>query len=209
MFCQKCGASAPDQTKFCKQCGHSLKPEPRISNKAMLVAAIAAIASIGTSLLAFLPRDNSIKARDAPTPTVTITSSSGAPSPRTSPTPKPTQKPRQTPEPISDYSYKHTPMLEYPPDGVLFSYIYSSGKIIFRWRPSEATEADRYKVIFEYGNPDQWHRRREIETPWNYCTGEFVGAQTEEFVGRWRVTPIFADGRSGMPTEWRTFRFTR
>jgi hypothetical protein len=36
-------------------------------------------------------------------------------------------------------------------------------------------------------------------------TFDFVGAQP----GRWRVFPVNAAGQRGMPSEWRTFRYTR
>lgn len=207
MFCQQCGAELLSETKFCVKCGHKLRTEPRISNKILLIMGIAALISVGSALLSFFPRDRPIQAQAEPSPTI-IT-----PSPRASPTPKPTQKPQQTPKfkPTPDYPYRHTPTLIYPDDGALFSYVYSSGKIVFRWESNAASEADRYKIELEYGNPSHlppW-LFREFETPWNYYTVQFTGMKTTEVKGRWRVKPIFADGREGMPTNWRTFHFTR
>jgi hypothetical protein len=224
MFCQQCGASAPDQSKFCKQCGHRFKPEPRISNKALLIAAIAAIVSIGTALLGFFPKSEPTTAQGpiaiaSQSPSVSVT-------PKISPSPKPTRKPRQTPEPTPDttprpqrqrpeptpdYPFRHTPILLSPNDGVLFSYRYALGRLLLRWRRTPTSEADRYKVEIEHGNLSHqppW-LLREFETPWDYCTVEFTDMRTVDFAGRWRVIPILTGGRSGIPTEWRTFRFTQ
>jgi hypothetical protein len=218
MFCQNCGSELLNATKFCVKCGCRLRGA-RISNKAILLAGIAAVISVGSALLSFLPRSDPATIQE---PIVMADPSpSESPTPRSSPTPKPAQKPRQTveptlkpktrPEPTPDYPYRHTPTLTYPDDGGLFSYVYSSGRIVFRWRETAESKADKYKVEVEYGNPSHqppWPLR-EYETPWNYCTIGFFDARTTEFNGRWRVTPILSDGRSGVPTEWRTFRFTR
>lgn len=230
MFCQKCGAELSEEAAFCLKCGHKLHTDstPRISNKAMLLAAIAAVASGISVLLSFLPGSEPTKARDtAPTPEMAVASPSPSATPkvwaspplRSLPTPKPTLEPtprpqRARPEPTPDYPYRHTPSLADPPDGAVFSHW--PRKLVLQWRSISGSEADRYKVTVEYwssdlsslpGDQPGWGRRplREIETPWNYCTIYFIGAQP----GRWRVTPIFADGREGVPSEWRTFRFTR
>jgi hypothetical protein len=101
--------------------------------------------------------------------------------------------------------------LIHPNDGDLFSYVYSSGKIKFQWQPIAGSIADQYKLEIECGNPSHYPPwlLKEYETPWSYRTVDFTGAPSMEMAGRWRVTPIFIDGRSGIPTEWRMFRFTR
>jgi hypothetical protein len=211
-------------------------PTPYISNKAMALAAIAALISLGSLILSFLPREDP--------PHAEIASASPSPSLTTSPTPKPTResKPEPTqksrpsptpnleqevrrleeqlgqikqelepksqrprPAPTPDYPYRHTPSLVSPSDGAVFAHY--PRKLTLRWRPTAASEADGYKVTVECGDPFRpvWWKCHDIETPWNYCTIDFDGAQP----GRWRVTPTFADGRSGIPTEWRTFRFTQ
>lgn len=211
MFCQKCGAELSNTQKFCVRCGHKLKTEGRISNGALLIAGIAALISAGSVILSYWPGSSSAgtAATASPSP---VASLSPSPTPRIIVV-RTTPKSRQTQEskPTIDYLYKHTPTLIYPDDNTLFSYVYSSGKIVFRWKPVAESKADRYKVETEYGNASHsppWPLR-EYETPWNYCTVGFADARTMEFKGRWRVTPIFADGRSGVPTEWRTFQFTR
>src|SRR5215471_18249888 len=52
MFCSKCGAEVPEESKFCNKCGGNFKTGFQISNGAMLVAAVAAVIALGA---AFLP----------------------------------------------------------------------------------------------------------------------------------------------------------
>src|SRR5262245_7770953 len=108
MYCQQCGASVPDQSKFCKQCGRRLKSY--ISNKALLLAMIAAVVSVGTSLPLLFSSDKPMKAEGSPTPLVVATSPSLLPkaSPFPSPSPRPTRTPKQEVaiKPISELSPK-------------------------------------------------------------------------------------------------------
>lgn len=100
MFCQKCGALAPEESNFCLKCGCTFQEKPKwfFSNRALLLAGIAALISAGSFLFAFLPRGEPIKAQAEP-PII-----EASPSPSPSATPKPivtieTPKSRQTPEP--------------------------------------------------------------------------------------------------------------
>jgi len=86
MFCQQCGKLLPEQSRDCEHCGHNHK-SPRISNKAILLAAIAALISVGTALLNFLPsRSGPSKVEGAPTPI----RASEAEAPQAPPEPTPT-----------------------------------------------------------------------------------------------------------------------
>jgi len=213
MFCQKCGVELSDTLKFCVKCGHKLKPEPRISNKAILLAAIAAVASITTSMLGFLPRDKPIKAQDSPTPIMAVTAPSVTPSPRSSPTPKPTQKPRQTPErtleltprPTLTWEPKPTPPPELrlmaPRDGAVFSHV--PRRLTLVWSPVQ--EATLYGIAIEYDDGQGWKLLHGTYTYMLNLTMTF----SSPLSARWRVTPIFNHGRTGDPSEWRTFQFTR
>jgi zinc-ribbon domain len=214
MFCQKCGAELLNATKFCVKCGYRLR-EARISNKAILLAGIAAVVSVGSALLSFLPRSGPATIQEpivmaGPSPGESPTPRS-SPMPKTRQTPEPTLKPKPRQEPTPDYPYRHAPTLIYPDDGAFFSYIYSSGKIKFQWKEIAGSKADQYKLEVECGNPAHYPPwlLREYETPWNYRTVNFAGAPSMEIAGRWRVTPVLADGHSGVSTEWRTFRFTK
>jgi eukaryotic-like serine/threonine-protein kinase len=210
VFCQQCGAQAPDQSKFCKQCGHRLRFH--ISNKALLLAGVAAIVSVGTSLPLFFSGNEPIRAQETPTPLVAIASPS--PSPRVSPSPKMTPKPTaeptlkpepQRPEPTPDYPYRHTPRLESPADGAVFTHF--PRNFALHWIRNAASEAVRYRVTIQYSDPARsfWSTWREIETSGEWHADNFVGAQP----GRWRVTPILRNGSLGIPTAWREFRFTQ
>src|SRR5262249_11331521 len=63
MFCQQCGAEASEESKYCQQCGHNFKTGFQISNKAMALAALAAIVSVGTTFLPFASKSET-KAQD-------------------------------------------------------------------------------------------------------------------------------------------------
>ena len=224
MFCKQCGASALDRSKFCKQCGHRFK-ESRISNNAMLLAGIAALVSVGSAALSYWPRSSptetattaaisAVAASPNPTPLPPIAIVKATPrfrpakesEPEKESGPRPTPKPyRPRPEPTPDYPYRHTPSLVWPTDGIIFNHY--PRKLVLRWKATPESEADGYKVTIECGDPFRpvWWKCHDIETPWTRCTIDFDGAQP----GRWRVTPILANGRSGIPTEWRTFRFTQ
>jgi len=111
MYCPKCGKFLPDKLQACEHCGHN-QEKSRISNKAILLAAIAAIVSVGSVLLSFLPRDNPINAQESiaeasPSPTIT-------PTPRSSPASSPTQKPKQISEPESESEPEPTPRPQRP-----------------------------------------------------------------------------------------------
>lgn len=112
MFCQKCGAELSSITKFCVKCGHKLKTEPRISNKALLIVGAAALISVGAAGLSYWSGNASVGTTS--TATVAMTASpSPTPTPqmaivKTTPKPRPTKEseveeaptptPRSTPE---------------------------------------------------------------------------------------------------------------
>jgi hypothetical protein len=68
-------------------------------------------------------------------------------------------------------------------------------------------DADEYKVTVEIGVHDSpgWQPYRETNVTREEYTLDFVGARR----GRWKVTPILRNGRSGPSSEWSTFRFAR
>jgi hypothetical protein len=193
-------------------------PSLYISNKAMLLAAIAALISLGSLILTFLPSEKP--------PHTEIVSASPSPSLTTSPTPRPTRKPKPEPtaspkleptpkttqrpgptsQPTPDYPYRNIPMLDYPADGAVFSAY--PRRLILHWIRDPISDAVRYKVTITHGSVLQagWFLWKEVETPGQQYVEEAFPCACP---GRWRVTAIFADGRLGMPTEWRTFRFTQ
>lgn len=224
MFCPKCGKYLPEKSQACEYCGHN-QERPRISNKAMLLAAIAALVSAISLLLSFLPGSGSTQAQDTtptPTPVVAVASPTATPKPQiviATPKPKPTQETesepepdptprpqRPRPEPTPDYSYKPAPsFLEYPPDGAQFAQY--PRRLTLRWKPM-AMSAVKYRVRIEHMLPlhlgwEYWDV--DVDAAQHWYVMEFPGTRT----GRWKVTPIFADGQLGIPTEYRTFRFTR
>lgn len=77
MFCQRCGAEAPEQSKFCKQCGSSFKSAGfHISNTALVIAAIAAVVALGAAFLPIGGSDDTrqiVEAESTPIPRVTAT----------------------------------------------------------------------------------------------------------------------------------------
>jgi len=85
MFCQKCGVELLDTTKFCVKCGHKLKSEPHISNKALVAVGIAALVSVGSATLSYWPGSSP-----------TWTASTDSPSPGASVSPSPTPMPQIT-----------------------------------------------------------------------------------------------------------------
>lgn len=215
MFCQKCGAELTNTTKFCVRCGHKLKAEPQISNKVMLVAAIAAVISIGSALLSLLPGDAPIEAQGEPSPTIIATVS---PTPRSSPTARPAQKPKPTPEPRPQtmerpqrprptltWEPKPTPLpvvrLMAPNDGSVFVHI--PRRLTLVW--SQAQDATLYGIAIEYNDGHDW---KLLHGTYTYMLNLTMTFSTP-LSARWRVTPIFGSGRTGEPSEWRTFQFTR
>ncbi|MBO0859708.1 MAG: hypothetical protein J2P21_14715 [Chloracidobacterium sp.] len=68
----------PGQSGACEHCGYNIE-RPRISNKALLLAAIAALISVGAALLDFLPARSGSSIR-----------ASGAEAPHATPEPTPT-----------------------------------------------------------------------------------------------------------------------
>lgn len=224
MFCPRCGKYLPEKLQACEYCGHN-QERSRISNKAMLLAAIAALVSAISLLLSFLPGSGSMQAQDTtptPTPVVAVTSPTATPKPQiviatpkpkptqeteSEPEPEPTPKPiRPRPEPTPDYPYRHMARLEYPPDGAVFAQY--PRWLTLRWRTTTASEAVKYRVRVEHMLPLHlgWkYWEVDVDPSQNWYAMEFPGTRT----GRWRVTPIFTDGQLGLPTPYRTFRFTR
>src|SRR5262245_10542069 len=84
MFCQQCGKLLPDQSRACEYCGHE---SPRISNKALLLAAIAALISGVGLVVSFLPR--SYPSKPGGRPTSVISSEAEATQAPPAPTPTP------------------------------------------------------------------------------------------------------------------------
>jgi len=85
MFCQQCGKLLPEQSRACEHCGHNHESH-RISNKALLLAAIAALISGVCLVVSFLPRSYPSKAEGSPTPA----RASEAEAPQSPPEPTPT-----------------------------------------------------------------------------------------------------------------------
>lgn len=214
MFCQQCGVSAPDQSKFCKQCGRRLKTG--ISNKALLLAAIAAIVSVGTSLPLFFSGSEPTKAQETPTPLVVIAS----PSPLSKPFPSPsvkliqvvkrTQTPEPTPErkperPVVTWEPRPTPLpqvtLLAPRDGSTFFHV--PRRVTLVWSPAQG--ATLYGIVIEYNDGEGWKPMHGTYTYMLNLSFTFPSP----LLARWRVTPIFNQGRTGNPSEWQTFRFTQ
>src|SRR5262245_65431521 len=67
MFCQQCGKLLPEQSRACEHCGHNHE-SPRISNKALFLAAIAALISGVCLVVSFLPSSYPSKAGGGTTP---------------------------------------------------------------------------------------------------------------------------------------------
>jgi hypothetical protein len=214
MFCQKCGAEALDRTKFCKQCGHRLKTG--ISNKALLIAAIAAIVSIVTSLPLLFSSAEPIKVESSPTPLVV----SASPSPTSKPSPPPSVKliqvvkRTQTPEPTSErkperpvvtWEPRPTPLpqvtLLAPRDGSVFFHV--PRRLTLAWSPVQG--ATLYGIVIEYRDSEGW---KPIHGTYTYMLN-LSFTFSSPVLARWRVTPIFNQGHTGNPSEWQTFRFTQ
>src|SRR5262249_38051082 len=85
MFCQQCGKLLPEQSRGCEHCGHNHE-SPRISNLALLLAAIAALLSGVCLVASFLPRSHPSKAAGGPTPAM----ATGAQATHDAPAPTPT-----------------------------------------------------------------------------------------------------------------------
>ncbi|MBO0859575.1 MAG: hypothetical protein J2P21_14035 [Chloracidobacterium sp.] len=75
MFCQQCGAKVPEESKFCWQCGNQFRTGFQISNKAMALAALAAVISVVTAFLPFASKSET-KAQDGKAETAAITTPS-------------------------------------------------------------------------------------------------------------------------------------
>jgi hypothetical protein len=79
----------------------------------------------------------------------------------------------------------------------------------FSWEPVPGAAA--YILEWDYNSNGVWHAEAEKIPGAGYLlTGtdylfEFVGAQP----GRWRIWAVNADGKRGIPSEWRTFRYTQ
>lgn len=237
MFCQRCGIELSEEAAFCLKCGHKLQTDAKsqIPNWALWVMAIAAAISLGTVAISFLPRNDSTGAQGAPTTDVASASPSVTPritpTPWSSPSPKPTQLSRPTPEltprpqrprpePASDYAhqttykspddypYRHRPTPEFPNEGATFSLYHSSNQMLFRWSLAPSSEVARYRVRIE--------RKLALGLAWKYWIVDVDANQNwyarrfaDTGTYRWNITPMFPDGSLGMPTEWRTFRFTQ
>lgn len=207
MFCQQCGNPLSQKSQRCEHCGHEHEVS-RISNKAMLMAIIAAAIS-SLSLLIPFPKTETDTSQPPSTPTPIIAARSPTPTPLSRQSPKPITPLTPTPRPTKstlDYLHRHTPTLIEPSDGAVISYRFSVDRLRLRWAAIAGSEADQYKVGIIYGDPARY---REFETPWTYYTVEFERGLSPPFSGRWRVTPILADGKFGIPTEWRRFYFVR
>jgi predicted nucleic acid-binding Zn ribbon protein len=85
MFCQQCGKLLPERSRACEHCGYNHE-SPRISNNALLLAAIAALISGVGVVVSFLPRSYPSKAEGGPKPVI----ASEAEAPQATPAPKPT-----------------------------------------------------------------------------------------------------------------------
>jgi hypothetical protein len=227
MFCQQCGSELLNATKFCVKCGRKLKTEGRISNKAMLLAGIAAIVSIGSAMLSYWPGSSptGTAATTSPSPTATVSPSStptpqiivvkATPRPTKEPEPEeeseqePTPKPyRQRPEPTPDYPYRHLPTPEFPVSGSVFSLSYSSYQMTFRWHTNTASEAVKYRVRIE--------RKLPLGLGWKYWlvdvdANQYWYAMQFRDTGsyRWCMTPMFSNGSLGLSTGWQTFQFVQ
>jgi hypothetical protein len=204
MFCQQCGAQAPEQSKFCKQCGRRLKTG--ISNKALLIAAIAAIVSVGTSLPLLFSSAQPMKAESSPTPLVAIAS----PSPSVKliqaikQTPEPTVE-RKTERPVVTWEPRPMPLpqvtLLAPRDGSAFFHV--PRRVTLVWSPAQG--ATLYGIVIEYNDGEGW---KPLHGTYTYMLN-LSFTFPSPLLARWRVTPIFNQGRTGDPSEWQTFRFTR
>lgn len=225
MFCQQCGADAPNESKFCNHCGHKFG-ESRISNKALIAIGITALVSVGSATLSYWPGSSPTGPAATSTPTPVISASpSPTPTPqivvvRVTPKPRPTEEPeleeeleptptprpyRPRPESTPDYPYRHTPTLVAPANGAMFAYY--PRRLELRWTRNAASEAVGYRVRLEYRLPfgigwKYWER--DVFNTW-YVEEMFPSTST----GRWTVTPILPNGQLGIPTESRTFKFTR
>jgi hypothetical protein len=218
MFCQKCGVSASEESDICLVCGFELRAGPRISNKAMLLAAIAAAVSLGTALLSFSPRGKTPAAQvdQSIEPAEPIAMSAAAPSATPTPEPSPSPAPTRSPEPaapsptiapiptIAPALAQRPFLMTSPSDGFVFPP-YHPRRLKLSWLFLGG--AAEYKVTVEMGAQDApgWWPYREANVSGPPYTLDFVGAKR----GRWRITPILSDGQSGPPSDWLTFQFSQ
>jgi hypothetical protein len=99
------------------------------------------------------------------------------------------------------------PRLISPEDGAIFSTF--PRQITVRWQPS--ADAASYIVEWDYSYNGVWHiddkKMPDFGLPvrGTEYSFDFVGAQP----GRRRIFPVNAKGERGLPSEWRTFRFTK
>lgn len=225
MFCQRCGAEASEQSKFCNQCGRTLQ-ESRISNKALLIAGIAALLSVGAAIFSYWPGSSStgmataiatpiITTSPFPTSTPQIIVVRATPKPRQTPEPEEESKPEPTPKsyrpgpgPTPDYPYRHLPTPEFPTNGSAFSLSSSSYQMVFRWHTNTASEAVKYRVRIE--------RKLPLGLGWKYWivdinANQYWYAMQFKDTGsyRWCMTPMFSNGSLGVSTEWQTFQFVQ
>lgn len=222
MFCQKCGAEAPNESRFCNHCGQKFGAS-RISNKALLLAGIAALIAIGSATLSYRSGSASTGTSTAPTatplpsptPTPQITIARATPKPRPTEEPEeeleptPTPRPyRLRPEPTPDYPYRHLPTPEFPTGGSIFSLSYSSYQMVFRWHTNTASEAVKYRVRIE--------RKLPLGLGWKYWIVDIDASQywyamqfRDTGTYRWCMTPIFSNGSLGLTTGWQAFQFVQ
>lgn len=99
------------------------------------------------------------------------------------------------------------PKLLLPLDGETFDRV--PRRTTFSWEPSSG--AVRYLLEYDYSAGGRWQiessnaRRSVFVAEGTEYSFNFVGAQP----GRWRIWPVSKRGKQGVPSEWRTFRYSR